>query len=85
VNVLGHERELADAVGAPRLHWDGGTVQVEPGYPGPAVDALAQRWPVNEWPARNLFFGGVHAVRPGPSGAAAGDPRRGGARRVVGE
>jgi gamma-glutamyltranspeptidase/glutathione hydrolase len=86
VNVLGHERELADAVGAPRLHWDGSTVQVEPGYPGPAVDALAQRWPVNEWPARNLFFGGVHTVRPGPSGAAAaGDPRRGGARRVVGE
>ena len=40
-----------------------------------------RQWTVNQWPARNLYFGGVHAVRPGV--AAAGDPRRGGATRSV--
>nr|WP_231127431.1 gamma-glutamyltransferase [Motilibacter aurantiacus] len=76
---------LQDAVRAPRLHWDRAELQAEPGLP-PAVEAaLAGRWPVNTWPARDLYFGGVHAVSAGPDGtvAAVGDDRRGGAGVVV--
>jgi gamma-glutamyltranspeptidase/glutathione hydrolase len=71
---------LEDAVSGPRLHWDGEQVQLEPGFGPDALVALAKRWKVNAWPGRNLYFGGVHAVRPGQE--AAGDPRRGGARAL---
>jgi gamma-glutamyltranspeptidase/glutathione hydrolase len=71
--------DLTAAVESPRLHWDGEVVQAEPGHGDEVLDALRDRWPVNEWPSRNLYFGGVHAVAPGRGGA--GDPRRGGVTR----
>jgi len=67
---------VRDAVEAPRLHWDGERLQVEPGHDPAALAALATLGPMNEWPDRDVYFGGVHAVVPGESGA--GDPRRGG-------
>ncbi len=72
--VLDFGMDVRSAVEAPRLHWDGERIQVEPGFEAAALEALHQRWPVNVWDERNLYFGGVHAVTPG-SGAA-GDPRR---------
>lgn len=72
--VLDGGLTLEAAVEAPRLHWDGEQLQLEPGLPAATRRALAERWPVNAWQARNLYFGGVHAVEPGK--AAAGDPRR---------
>jgi gamma-glutamyltranspeptidase / glutathione hydrolase len=67
---------LADAVAAPRIHWDGRTVQVEPGLAPEAVAALAAARPVNVWQVTDLYFGGVNAVD--ATGARVGDPRRGG-------
>jgi len=75
-NAIDHGMDLRAAVEAPRLHWDGSCLQVEPGYPEASLRAAAARWPVNRWDERNLYFGGVHAVAPGRQGA--GDPRRGG-------
>jgi gamma-glutamyltranspeptidase/glutathione hydrolase len=72
---------VQEAVEAPRLHWDGASLQVEPGYGEAAMASLARRWPVNLWPGRDVYFGGVHAVVPGKEGA--GDPRRGGAVSIV--
>jgi gamma-glutamyltranspeptidase/glutathione hydrolase len=72
---------VREAVEAPRLHWDGALLQVEPGLAPAALEALRARWPVNPWPERNLYFGGAHAVAPGEG--AAGDPRRGGAAEIV--
>lgn len=74
--VVDQGRALDDAVEGPRLHWDGEELHVEPGWPDATVEALRARWPVRRWATRDLYFGGVHAVAPG---AAAGDPRRGGA------
>ena len=73
--VIDQDRDLAAAVEAPRLHWDGAHLHVEPGWSADVVDALADRWPLRRWAQRDLYFGGVHAVGPG---AAAGDSRRGG-------
>ena len=78
--VVDHGLSLADAVDAPRLHWDGEQMQAEPGWAANALAALRERWDVNEWDVRDLYFGGVHAVQPGR--AAAGDPRRGGSSHV---
>jgi gamma-glutamyltranspeptidase/glutathione hydrolase len=72
---------LVDIVERARMHWDGELVQLEAGIPDEAAAAVAERWPSNRWGERSLYFGGVHAVRPGHS--AAGDPRRGGADMVV--
>lgn len=69
------------AVAAPRLHWDGALLQVEPGFDPAALAVLAERWPLNRWDEPSLYFGGVHAVEPG--GDAAGDPRREGAVAAV--
>ncbi|HJR24214.1 MAG TPA: gamma-glutamyltransferase, partial [Acidimicrobiales bacterium] len=73
-------RPLVDAVEAPRLHWDGEQLHAEPGWSEEALAALEARWPVTRWAARDLYFGGVHAVAPG---AAAGDRRRGGDATVL--
>jgi gamma-glutamyltranspeptidase/glutathione hydrolase len=75
-NAVDYGMDPRSAVEAPRLHWDGSVVQLEPGGGVEALAALAARWPLNRWSQRNLYFGGVHAVGPGPVGA--GDPRRGG-------
>ncbi|MEZ5593275.1 MAG: gamma-glutamyltransferase [Gammaproteobacteria bacterium] len=76
-NSVDFDMDLHQAIVAPRLHWDGEQIQLEPGFPPASQAALAQRWPVNAWPESNMYFGGVHAVSPS-AGQAAGDPRRGG-------
>ena len=75
-----------EAIEAPRVHVDGGTVHVEGGWDDASVAGLQAAWDVVRWAGRNLFFGGVQAVELRSDGtlAAAGDPRRGGAGVVFG-
>ncbi|MDG4549645.1 MAG: gamma-glutamyltransferase [Candidatus Contendobacter sp.] len=80
-NTVDFGMKPRDAVEAPRLHWDGERIQIEPGFSEPALAALAERWPVNRWTVQDVYFGGVHAVA--PDGAGAGDPRRGGCAATV--
>jgi len=79
--VVDFNRDLGEAVDAPRLYWDGSVVQVEPGFSEEALDLLRGHAPLNLWNQCDVYFGGVHAVVPGNTGA--GDPRRGGAVEVV--
>ena len=81
LRALGDGMPLADAVGAPRIHFEAGTVHAEPGIDVAALDRLAAGgYEVLRWQAPNLFFGGVHAVSSrGGTVTGAGDPRRGGA------
>ena len=76
---------LDDAVAAPRLHWDRRVLQVEPDLGDDVLAALRPGRTVHEWAARDLYFGGVHAVATGPDGAATavGDARRSGVGLVV--
>ena len=69
------------AVEAPRIHWDGDIMQVEPGLPKESLDALQKHWPVNIWSFIDVYFGGVHTVLPDIAGG--GDPRRGGSVREL--
>ncbi len=74
--VVDFKRHIQEAVDAPRLHWDGDILQIEPGFSAENRQLLQEKIPVNEWQAKGVYFGGVHAVIPGKEGAA--DPRRGG-------
>ena len=81
VRALADGLPIADAVTAPRIHFEAGTVHAEPGIDPAALDRLAASgYEILRWGAPNLFFGGVHAVASeGGIAGGAGDPRRGGA------
>jgi gamma-glutamyltranspeptidase / glutathione hydrolase len=72
-----------EAIAAPRLHFEGGVVQAEPGIDAAALERLEARGvTVARRPEINLYFGGVQAVARDPETGAlsgGGDPRRGGA------
>ncbi len=76
---------LEQVIPAPRLHWDGRELQVEPGLPPAVLTRLRSVWSVHEWEQPNLYFGGAHAVARRADGTveAVGDPRRGGTAVVV--
>ncbi len=82
---------VEEAVSLPRVHFEGGLLNIEPGFQSDAVVGLQGVYENNRlWDQLNLFFGGVHAVSfdrgRGVRGAAlsgGGDPRRGGTVRLV--
>jgi gamma-glutamyltranspeptidase/glutathione hydrolase len=84
-NVLDFGLPLAEAVAAPRIHFEENMLQLEGGIgPDVAQSLAAGGYQVNRWPARNMFFGGAHAVARQPDNhsqpwVAVGDARRGGA------
>jgi gamma-glutamyltranspeptidase / glutathione hydrolase len=83
LRLLLDRMEVADAVVAPRAHFESGVVHAEPGVDEAALGRLEQRgYEVVRWRALNVFFGGVHAVARDPATGellGGGDPRRGGA------
>jgi gamma-glutamyltranspeptidase / glutathione hydrolase len=87
VRVVEEGMSAGDAVRAPRLHFEQGIVQAEPGVDeGPLARLEARGMPVARRPAINLFFGGVQAVacdRDSGVLSGGGDPRRGGAVAVA--
>jgi len=75
-----------DAVRAPRIHFEDGVVQAEPGIDEMALERLQQDGlGIARWKTENLFFGGVQAVARDADGGfeGGGDPRRGGAFVLV--
>ena len=77
IKLIDFDKTLEQAVNGPRIHWENGKLDVEPGFSKKTVQELKPLGdPFKEWPEKNLFFGGVHAVMPKDG---AGDIRRGGA------
>jgi gamma-glutamyltranspeptidase / glutathione hydrolase len=75
VGVVDHGLPAQEAVDAPRVHFEDGTLFAEPGI---ELEELDDRRVVR-FAARNLFFGGVQAaLRRDGALSGAGDPRRGG-------
>lgn len=80
VEVLQGGMDLEGATIAPRLHVDGGTLQVEPGAEEAVLDELSSFYEIHRWSEKNLYFGGANSVT--PTGCA-GDPRRGGHAMMI--
>ncbi len=86
LNTLGFGMPIGRAVSAPRVHYENGRIDLEPGFGAPAIAALEERAvSVHNWDQPSMFFGGVHAVRREATGhlEAVGDVRRGGAARIL--
>ncbi|MDH3347806.1 MAG: gamma-glutamyltransferase [Desulfobulbaceae bacterium] len=75
-NIFDFKLNLNQAINSPRIHWDGKTIHMEPGYSQSAVTTLDKLVPLTPWTIQDIYFGGVHALIPGKGGV--GDPRRGG-------
>jgi gamma-glutamyltranspeptidase/glutathione hydrolase len=87
VRAVEQRMGAGEAVRAPRLHFEQGVVQAEPGIDEEALARIEARGtPVLRRPAINLFFGGTQAVaREHGTGtlSGGGDPRRGGSVAVA--
>ncbi|TVQ58700.1 MAG: gamma-glutamyltransferase [Spirulina sp. DLM2.Bin59] len=78
-NILDFGMGMEEAIARPRLHWEAGFLNLEPGLAaGLDLAPPSQRL---QWQAQNMFFGGVHGVGRDDQGEfwGAGDRRRGGA------
>ncbi len=81
LDTFGFKADLDRAVDAPRLHLEGDKLSMEPGFSEAVVRALGSGFEIDPWSEKNMFFGGVHAVRRDAKGGftAAADARRDGA------
>ncbi len=82
VRVLEQGMDAEAAVRAPRVHFEAGRLQAEPGVDEDGLARVEARGiPVVRWSRENLYFGGVQAVTRDPASgelSGGGDPRRGG-------
>lgn len=89
VNLLEFNMNLEQAVAAPRMHFERGLLNLEPGFAPQALQSLNDHVPEHKiWDKQNLFFGGVHSVRSNSETGrfdGVGDSRRGGAAVIVDE
>ena len=86
VNAVGHGLPVAEAIEAPRVHWEEPVLHCEGGHDPAELDRLERMgWELVRWRRQNLYFGGAAAVETLADGTlrAAGDSRRGGAGVVV--
>lgn len=87
-NVLDFQMPIQKAISAPRIHWENGVFNLEPGF-DQSTSSSQHDFPfdgdVIAWEQQNMFFGGVHAVVRVSDGTmdGGGDRRRGGAIGVV--
>ena len=80
-NFIDFDMSISEAVEAPRIHWDGTSIQMEAGFDKKATKELANHWETNVWSVKDIYFGGVNALS--TSGVSVGDSRRGGSAKVL--
>ncbi len=85
IGLLDLDLPLVEAVTRPRIHFENGQLDLEPGLPDSTVEALTAAAAGDHrhqvWKRQSFFFGGVHAIELDPrrgTATSAGDPRRGG-------
>lgn len=79
-NIIDFKMPLAEAVKAPRIHWEEETLYLEPGFEK-QVYQLQNLGKIVSWDTLNMFFGGAHTVGIPVQGmlTGTGDSRREGA------
>lgn len=76
-HLLNQQKTLKQAVEAPRMHFENGHLDIEPGFSKKDLAQIKKQNPIySEWHNHNLYFGGVNAVQTGHTVSAVGDFRR---------
>ena len=87
LNILDLNFPPEEAVNYPRVHWERGEYDLEPGFNDDVLEKLKDWVPnMQLWDERSMFFGGVHTVHRNIEKNiinGAGDERRGGVVREV--
>ncbi len=85
LNLIDMRMTPEEAVQSPRIHYESGLLNVEPGFSFDTLEAIAKKYSNHKfWKEQNLFFGGTHAVSGNQARFSGfGDPRRGGVSIVV--
>ncbi|MCS6832994.1 MAG: gamma-glutamyltransferase, partial [Flammeovirgaceae bacterium] len=81
-NLIDFEMSPQEAIEAPRLHWEEGEINIEPGFPEESVAAITTPEPLKKkvFAQKAFYFGGAHSVFcEGDSLNGVGDARRVGA------
>jgi gamma-glutamyltranspeptidase/glutathione hydrolase len=86
-NFIDFNMNPEDCVNAPRIHWEKNHLDIEPGFNMDTIENLILPPGAEKiyWTAKNMYFGGVHAVFIDQKGniIPAGDRRRVGAVRIL--
>ncbi|MGJ8662555.1 MAG: gamma-glutamyltransferase [Marinicella sp.] len=78
-HIINGQKILKHAIEAPRMHFENGHLDLEPGFQPNDLEALKKSCPIHsEWLNHNLYFGGVNAVQAGSTTTAVADFRRNG-------
>ena len=80
-NIIDFKMPVDRAVNSPRIHWENGVLNVEPGFGDEVIqDLLSSNENMVLWNKKNMFFFGVHTVMEAAGLiSGAGDDRRSGA------
>ncbi|NPA13392.1 MAG: gamma-glutamyltransferase [Aquificae bacterium] len=81
LNRLIFNMGLQEAVDFPRVHFENGTVYLEPGFDKRVIQEIEKLFNLVLFKEKSMFFGGVQAV--GENFQAGADPRRGGYTLIV--
>lgn len=80
-NLIDYEMPVEEAVNAPRMHWEDGVLNIEPGFEG-RLNPPPNMKQLYRWDKKGMFFGGVHTiVNHDGKIEASGDARRSGVVR----
>lgn len=86
-NYIDFRLDYDEVVNRPRIHWENGHLDVEPGLDREEVEAveLPEGQKKFYWSEKNMYFGGVHAVFIDEKGGlhGAGDRRRAGSVAIA--
>ncbi|HEY9652181.1 MAG TPA: gamma-glutamyltransferase [Coleofasciculaceae cyanobacterium] len=81
-NILDFKMSVTEAVDSPRVHWENGVFNIEPGLANDEINKiiLPENNQLLQWQEKSLFFGGVHTVLETSEGLidGSGDRRRDG-------
>ena len=85
VQLIDYQQDLHLAIECPRIHYENNLLSIEHGVVDQDdPEEFCEGEKKEFWNARNLFFGGVHAVCSTKKGLAGkGDPRRGGVAIIL--
>jgi gamma-glutamyltranspeptidase/glutathione hydrolase len=80
-NIVDFQMSGDVAVNSPRVHWENGVFNLEPGFDFPPAASIPSTEQQMQWEEQNMFFGGVHTVLADAAGTLTpvGDRRRSGA------